>query len=345
MGGVESAPASAIAVERKDAVGGAVDEVGFPDQVGGGVVFGVYLATIKQVSRRRQRTGCKNEAPVLCIELAHPPQPIRSFMCLILFGLNAHPEVPLIVAANRDEFYERPTAPAHVWPEAPHVLAGRDEKAGGTWMGVTRSGHWAAITNYRDPEAEHKDEAPSRGDLVADYLKQQPDPQAYIEQVASSSERYNGFNLLVGTPAGAYYFSNRDGSIRTLRAGIYGLSNHLLDSAWPKVERGKKTLARHLERDAPAPGPLLDLLYDTEQPVDEKLPDTGIGLAGERLLSPMFIESETYGTRASTVLMIRRDATITFAERTFNRGTPEATRRFSFEQSDDPTAPIPSADG
>lgn len=269
-------------------------------------------------------------------------RPLAQPMCLILFGLDAHTDVPLVVAANRDEFYGRPTQAAHVWDDAPHVLGGRDQKAGGTWMGVTRSGRWAAVTNYRDPDAEHKDDAPSRGHLVADYLKEEAHPQAYIASVADRAERYNGFNLLVGTPERAWYVSNRDGDIRSIETGVHGLSNHLLDSEWPKVERGKKKLRRQLEAGEPDPDALLDLLYDTEKPVDEKLPDTGIGLAGERLLSPMFIESDKYGTRASTVLLISADGQITFAERTFNDGTPQDTRRFTFTRSDEPATPIPA---
>ncbi len=251
-------------------------------------------------------------------------------MCLILFSYNEHPDYPLVVAANRDEFYGRPTAPAAFWDDAPHVLAGRDLEAGGTWMGVTRSGWWAAVTNYRDP-SRRKEDAPSRGRLVADYLRQEAAPKAYLDQLVPQADRYNGFNLLVGTPDALAYYSNRDGAVRMLGPGLYGLSNHLLDTGWPKVERGRKKLRRVLESGEVTADRLLDLLHDTTVPADEKLPDTGIGKAGERLLSPMFIESERYGTRSSTVFIVDRAGRAAFAERVYDRNAPPETRRFAFE--------------
>lgn len=252
-------------------------------------------------------------------------------MCLILFSYDEHPDYALVVAANRDEFYGRPTAPAAFWDDAPHVLAGRDLEAGGTWMGVTRSGRWAAVTNYRDPTAR-KEEAPSRGQLVAGYLRQEKaTPTAYLDQLVPEAGRYNGFNLLVGAPGTLGYYSNRDGAVRMLAPGLYGLSNHLLDTGWPKVERGRKKLRRALEADDVTADRLLDLLYDTTAPADERLPDTGIGVAGERLLSPMFIEGERYGTRSSTVLVVDRAGHVTFAERTYDREAAPRTRRFTFE--------------
>lgn len=257
-------------------------------------------------------------------------------MCLILLSYRDHAQYPLIVAANRDEFYERPTAPAAFWDDAPHVLAGRDEQAGGTWMGVTHHACWAAITNYRDP-ADRIEDAPSRGALVANYLKQTPSPAAYMERVTERGERYNGFNLLIGTPRELKYYSNRDGTVRSLEPGVHGLSNHLLDTGWPKVERGRKKLRRVLAGDTVDPEALLDLLYDTTQPADERLPDTGIGQAGEALLAPIFIDGEDYGTRSSTVLMIGRSGQVTFVERTFEEGRPTMTQRYDFEVS----APMP----
>ena len=264
--------------------------------------------------------------------LQHPASfsQLQRRMCLILFGWNQHPNYRLVLAANRDEFYERPTASADFWEDAPHVLAGRDEKAGGTWMGVTRAGRWAAITNVRDPDRHHPD-APSRGQLVSRYLKGQITPKAYARAVADHAGDYNGFNLLIGDTGVVYYLSNRGASTQPIKPGIHGLSNHLLDTGWPKVERGKKKLRRALERDTLDPERLLDLLHDTERPDDEALPDTGIGLAGERLLSPMFIESDKYGTRSSTVLLIGRDNRITFAERTYDGRTPSGAKQFSFE--------------
>lgn len=251
-------------------------------------------------------------------------------MCLILFSYDDHPRYRLVAAANRDEFYGRPTAPAAFWEDSPHVLAGRDEEAGGTWMGVTRGARWAAITNYRDPSTR-KDDVRSRGHLVADYLKEQAAPEPYLGQVANEADRYNGFNLLVGTLDEIGYYSNRDGAVRMLEPGLYGLSNHLLDTGWPKVERGRKKMRRLLDQDAVTPDELFDLLYDTAKPEDERLPDTGVGLAGERVLSPMFIQSDEYGTRSSTVLLIDRAGHVIFVERTFEEGQPSMTQRYDFD--------------
>ena len=262
-------------------------------------------------------------------------------MCLVLFNWMQHPAYRLVLAANRDEFYARPTAAASFWDDAPHVLAGRDQEAGGTWMGVTRGGRWAAITNYREPD-RHRPDAPSRGQLVARYLSGHISPQTYARVVNEQGDAYNGFNLLLGTPASLYYVSNRGGDRRRVEPGHHGLSNHLLDTGWPKVERGRRKLRRALDQDSVKAPHLLDLLYDTAQPDDEALPETGIGLAGERLLSPMFIASSDYGTRASTVLLIGRDGRATFAERTYDGGDPVGEHHFSFEV-DPSAADVPHA--
>ena len=198
-------------------------------------------------------------------------------------------------------------------------------------MGVTRQGQWVAITNYRDPTAR-EDDAPSRGELVAAYLREPQPPDEYMHQVATEGSRYNGFNLLVGTPSELVYYSNRGDGVRALPHGIHGLSNHLLNTGWPKVERGQRKLRTLLENnDQLDPEQLLDLLYDTAKPEDERLPDTGVGLAGERLLSPMFIEGDNYGTRSSTVLMIDQDQHVTYVERTFEDGVSTMTQQYDFD--------------
>jgi uncharacterized protein with NRDE domain len=241
-------------------------------------------------------------------------------MCLILLAHRAHPGYPLIIAANRDEFYARPTAPASFWDDAPHVLAGRDLEAGGSWLGVTRSGRWAALTNYRDPPTPKPGRA-SRGALVADYLRGDASPADYIVSVAVDGERYDGFNLLVGDLHNAHYFGNRgDVAPRALEPGLYGLSNHLLDTAWPKVERGRRMLGEMLEAGAPTPEALLDILYDTEIAPLHALPDTGIDAQLERALSASFIATPTYGTRASTALIVDDAGNATFVERAFLPG-------------------------
>lgn len=250
-------------------------------------------------------------------------------MCLIAFAWQQHPRYPLVFAANRDEFYDRPTMPAHFWADAPHVLAGRDEKAGGTWMGLGRDGRFAAVTNHRDPAAE-KQNAPSRGALVADYLRSTDGPQAYLEALAARADRYNGFNLLVGRPDALWYFSNRSGAAPgRVRPGVHALSNALLDTPWPKVEKSKSALAALVERDAVTPEALLRLLADAERAPDAVLPQTGVPEAWERALSSVFIEAEGYGTRSSTALLVDRGGQATFVERVFQGGGEARTQRFA----------------
>jgi len=251
-------------------------------------------------------------------------------MCLILFAHRVHPAYPLVVAANRDEWFRRPTAPAGFWPDAPEVLAGRDLEQQGTWLGVTRAGRFAALTNYRDPGANRPD-APSRGTLVSAFLRSRIPPGEYLEHLRRDASRYNGFSLLVGDFSELLYFSNRDGASR-LTPGIHGISNHLLDTPWPKVARGKQALeALVAEGRDPSPEELLALLASRSRPPDESLPETGVGLEWERVLSPLFIESPSYGTRCSTVVLIDRDGMVTFVERVFNGGSePWLTSRFDF---------------
>ncbi len=254
-------------------------------------------------------------------------------MCFIVLSYRQHPRYRLVLATNRDEFYARPTAPAAFWDDAPTVLAGRDLQGGGTWLGVTRVGRMAALTNVREPN-RHLDNAPTRGALVADYLAGTMPPHAYLDAVRQEADRYNGFNLLLGDTKHLFYFGNRATEIRPLEPGLYGLSNHLLDTPWPKVERGKKALAAALRHDVVDPETLFAFLTDTEQAPDETLPDTGVGLEWERLLSPIFIKSPAYGTRVSTVVLVDHQGHITFAERAYASGAngePPGTRRFDFQ--------------
>lgn len=243
-------------------------------------------------------------------------------MCLIALALDAHPSYRLVIAANRDEFYARPTAPADWWVDAPDVLAGRDLREGGTWMGVTRTGRVAAVTNYRDPGLAQLADAPSRGALVADFLRGGADAEAYANDLAGRAARYNGFNLLVGDDGGLFYLSNRAQGVRRLEPGIYGLSNALLDTPWPKVVRAKGAMADAL---AAAEGDgwdarLWEALADRVIAADDALPDTGVGAERERLLSAPFIRTDVYGTRASTVLTIGTDGEVRFVERSIAPG-------------------------
>lgn len=250
-------------------------------------------------------------------------------MCLILVAWKTDRNFPLILAANRDEFYERPSAPADFWDEAPDLLAGRDLREGGTWLGITRSGRVAALTNYRDP-ASLKAQAPSRGILVGDYLRGRETPEAYLDRIAPEADRFNGFNLLFGDTDRLISFSNR-GRRELLQPGIYGLSNHLLDTPWPKVTQGKRGLETLLHTGQGLTEALFVLLADRTCAPDNRLPDTGVGLEWERILSPLFIESPTYGTRSSTVLLIDRKGNVTFIERVFQGAAdPWMTARFNF---------------
>lgn len=244
-------------------------------------------------------------------------------MCLILIGYRSHPGYELVIAANRDEFHERPTAPLAFWDKAPQVLAGRDLQEGGTWMGITRTGHFAAITNYRDP-SQVRLGAPSRGRLVADYL-QNPQPAIdYLEQLQPITESYNGFNLLLSDRTGLYYHSNRTSEIQTLLPGWYGLSNHLLDTPWLKVRRGLFLLRRRLEqRPDLAPDDLLETLTDRSVAPDAELPETGVSLEWERWLSSIFIDAPGYGTRSSTALLVNNGGSVHMVEITW----ADASRR------------------
>ncbi|SDC24866.1 Uncharacterized conserved protein, contains NRDE domain [Melghirimyces thermohalophilus] len=250
-------------------------------------------------------------------------------MCLILFSFREDPQMPLVMAANRDEFRERPTEPAHFWPEAPQLLAGRDRIGGGTWMGVTRAGRFAALTNYREPEESTAGKR-SRGVLVRDYLMQKVPPRQYLAEVAAEAQSYAGFNLLVGDREQLWYYSNRQGEIVEVQPGIHGLSNALLDTPWPKVERGKEMLSDcggDWEQEA-----LFQVLADADPAPDHTLPDTGVGLEMERGLSSIWIDLPGYGTRSSTILTVDNNGQVGFVERTFS-GEEQEDRLYRFTVS------------
>lgn len=238
-------------------------------------------------------------------------------MCLILFAYRAHLKYKLIVAANRDEFYERPTAPTHYWEDYPHILAGRDLNKMGTWMGVTKAGRFAALTNYRNPE-EKTDEKRSRGELVGDFLKCDVHSEDYMQKVVENRKLYSGYNLLVGDTNELYYYSNIEDKLLRVEPGIYGLSNKLLNTDWPKVKRGKERLSKIMcENNETMVDQLMAYLQNTDPAPDEILPNTGVSLEWERILSPMFIKSESYGTRSSTVLLMT-DEEVYYNERVYS---------------------------
>jgi uncharacterized protein with NRDE domain len=235
-------------------------------------------------------------------------------MCLIVFAYRAHPGYKLILAANRDEFYARPTAPLGFWNDAPSVLAGRDLIGGGTWFGITRGGKFAVVTNYRDTRGL-RERAPSRGLLTADFLRSHEMPRTYLEALQANADSYNGFSLLAGDNDKLCYFCNRENVVRELKPSLHGLSNHRLNTPWFKVQRAKHALRRIMDTGAAEPKQILEFLSDRARPADNKLPHTGVGVEMERLFSSIFVSSQDYGTRSSTVLLISNDGRISLTER------------------------------
>jgi uncharacterized protein with NRDE domain len=237
-------------------------------------------------------------------------------MCLVLVVWRLHPRYPCLVAANRDEFHARPAAPAGWWPDHPAILAGRDLEAGGTWLGMTRTGRFAALTNYRDPE-QRRAQAPSRGGLVTSLLESGAsvaDSLAYLRSVGTD---YNGFNLIFSDGERLGIYESVRGSGRELGPGIYGLSNHLLDTPWPKVQNAKSRLQGALS-DLTDTAPLLALLRDEQPAPDAQLPQTGVSLEWERLLSSAFVRAPDYGTRCSTIIRIESGGRAYFDEWSWN---------------------------
>ena len=269
-------------------------------------------------------------------------------MCLILLAWHAHPEYPLVFAGNRDETYERPSAAADFWNDSPGIFGGRDLEKGGTWLGLTRAGRFAAVTNYRDGPAR-KPAPRSRGELTAGFLRGPDQPHAYLSEVAPRATSYGGFSLLVGDRKRLSSISNRGTGIVDLPAGVHGLSNHLLNTPWPKVARGKQRVTALLGAgEAELIKGLLDALADRTAASDADLPDTGVGTGRERELSAAFIAGERYGTRASTVLLVSRDNEVVFIERRFGAlGSTlgESTRRFALQEDMGATARVTKAAG
>ncbi|GAM08298.1 hypothetical protein OR1_00569 [Geobacter sp. OR-1] len=251
-------------------------------------------------------------------------------MCLIVFALECHPKYRLVLAANRDEYFERKTISAGYWPDNPSILAGRDLQSGGTWLGVTTTGRLAAATNYRDTKW-HVENPPSRGLLVAEYLSGNMSPPEYLENLKTRSHRYEGFNLLFGDHSGMYYYSNRGETENIVSSGIHGLSNHLLDTPWPKVTAAKERLLAILNKNPDASEEYFSALADETPFPDDTLPDTGVGIKRERFLSSIFMTSRTYGTCFTTLLIIDREDGFRFVERSHDpQRLSSTTAEFSF---------------
>ncbi|CAM2010888.1 NRDE family protein [Acanthopleuribacter pedis] len=253
-------------------------------------------------------------------------------MCTLLIAYQVHDAVPLVIAANRDEFYKRPTQRLAFWDDHPDLLAGRDLEQGGTWLGVSRHGRFAALTNFRDPAAV-LEQAPSRGLLVRDYLAHHQSHDAFVQRLCAEGARYSGFNLIFGRLDALFYFSNQQaGGVEPLTPGYHGLSNHLLNAPWPKLRKGMDGLRRW------QPGQqgqvLFDLLADSETFPDALLPRTGVPMAWERLLSSLYIESPVYGSRVGSLLTWEKNGRLTLEERSYGNGDgPHEPRRFELAVS------------
>jgi uncharacterized protein with NRDE domain len=249
-------------------------------------------------------------------------------MCLILFAYRRHPDYPLVLIANRDEYYARPTRNAHWWEDAP-VLGGRDLEAGGTWLGIARDGRLAAVTNVREPGGMTAGKI-SRGELTRGFLSGKKSPRDYLEEIGARAQEYAGFNLLLGDTRELWFYSNRGGAPMRVDAGVHGVSNGSFDEPWPKLETGRTELAELLEgtldRDS-----LMAILTDHRVADDHQLPSTGVALDIERMLSSRFIRSPGYGTRASTVLIVDQHGEVSFNEQNFGaEGNPEVLVRETF---------------
>ena len=251
-------------------------------------------------------------------------------MCLVNFHFQDHPIYSLIVAANRDEFYERPTATAKFWEDEPSILAGRDLLQMGTWLGVTKDGRFAALTNYRDPKRVTGQF--SRGDIVRDFLAKNDSPQGFVQHLQKSKAHYAGYNIIIGGAEQLLHYNNVLDEINEIPPGTHSLSNHTLNTPWPKVVQGKKQLSEYVQscQGTINVDSLFDILINEAIAEDELLPQTGVGLEMERSLSPLFIKLPTYGTRSSTVLLIDKSNRVSFVERTYLNGEFHSEKRFSF---------------
>lgn len=236
-------------------------------------------------------------------------------MCLLLLALNIIPDRPWLLLGNRDEFHARPTAPAGEWTDTPDVVGGRDLQAGGSWLALNRNGRYAAVTNVRGdlPKAAPR----SRGELVGNFVAGSQSAADYSSAIAARRGEYGPFNLVVGDAASAWFISSIDGAPLQLQRGVHAFSNGSRDDEWPKMRRLREVFYIMLQSGKVQDAALLDMLFDTVQPMDDDLPDTGVGLELERRLAPIFIRGATYGTRASTLAYAKADGALILRERSY----------------------------
>lgn len=261
-------------------------------------------------------------------------------MCLILFAYQAESRFSLVVAANRDELYSRPTRQAGFWPEiesGPGILAGKDLRAGGTWLGITASGRFAAVTNIRDPSQPERKSC-SRGELTLRFLQGTSDAATFAKQIRDDFDEYAGFNLLIGDGHSLYYLNNHHQVMRKLESGVHGLSNGFLDAPWPKIVRGRSLLQQSLQNENPiTTDHLLELMRDRTEAADSDLPNTGVPLELERRLSSTFIfqPKRAYGTLCSTAIIVDANRHCRFSEQNYNeKGQPVAAHYYEFPLRD-----------
>jgi uncharacterized protein with NRDE domain len=247
-------------------------------------------------------------------------------MCLIAFAWQAHADYPLVVVANRDEFYNRPTQSAHFWEDQPQIFGGRDLSAGGSWMAVSRNGRFAALTNYRDPHNLNAN-APSRGSLVSDFLISDLSAVDYAHSIRQQPIAYNGFNLIICDGDWMVYYSNQIDDISILKPGTYALSNALLDTPWPKTQSANKKLINWLEQPGEVDS-LIPLLNDLQTVDDDRLPNTGIPLPMEKALSAQFIQLDQYGTRSTSALIVDQNGNAEFFEQLHHPDAGKTFQRF-----------------
>lgn len=250
-------------------------------------------------------------------------------MCLIAFSYKTHPQYPLILAANRDELYNRPTRKAQFWKEEPTILAGKDLKGGGTWLGVSKDQKIAALTNYRDIKSI-KENAPTRGNIIKNFLTAGSSAENFLQDLSKKGNSYNGFNLIAGSINNLFYYSNQKNTFTEIEPGIHSVSNAFLDTPWPKTEAIVRQFKEKTAGKEPKEEELFRILCNTDQYPDQDLPETGLPKEMERAVSAIFIKTPGYGTRCSTLVFVDNQGEITFVERTFLPGTtePDSTVRF-----------------
>ncbi|WP_340104993.1 NRDE family protein [Rhodohalobacter sp. 8-1] len=252
-------------------------------------------------------------------------------MCLIVFSYNHHKKYPVILAGNRDEFYGRDARQAHFWDTSPPLLAGKDLRAGGTWLGVNQNGEFGAITNFRDLDNPINGER-SRGEIIPEFLTQPGPPKKKLSRIQKNSSAYSGFNLLAGNANQIFYLNNVNRQFQSVKPGIHGISNAFLDTPWPKVEKAKSLFKKVVQSEKINPEEIFQLLQDSESFPLEKLPNTGLSPEMEKAVSPIFIETDDYGTRCSSLLTIDNDGQVQFTERTFHvtGDGSETVKEYSF---------------